>query len=123
MKKRLSDDGFFIGNFAGDLVKKKPSFIWSEIKTFRQIFPNSYFFAVDSPHLESPQNIIFLGINGSEKIDFDSPAITKNNNPILQNIGQKNIVVDESQLLQYQNLTDNFAPVEYLIRTSISRWY
>ncbi len=122
-KSRLSDKGVFVGNFAGSLNKNQPSFILSEIKTFKNIFPNSYFFAVNSPEIEAPQNIIFLGINGSQKIDFNSELILKSDNPIIKNLSQKNIDLNKFELSKYQELTDNFSPVEYMVNNFINRWY
>lgn len=123
VKNRLSEDGVFVGNFSGSLDKKAPSLILSEIKTFKNIFPNSYFFAVESPDSAKPQNIIFLGINGSKKIDFKSDLIVKNSSPILKNLGNKNIILDGFNFSDYQELTDNFSPVEYLVGKSIKKWY
>ncbi|MDP2593768.1 MAG: fused MFS/spermidine synthase, partial [bacterium] len=48
-KKKLSDDGLFIANLIGDLSRQQPSLIFAEIKTFQSVFPNSYFFAVETP--------------------------------------------------------------------------
>lgn len=122
-KDSLLEDGVFIGNFAGTIDKKYPSLILSEIKTFKDIFPNSYFFAVDSVQSLKPQNIIFLGINGTKQIDFNSDLITKNNNPIIQSLLQKNIDLSKLELSKYQKLTDNFSPVEYLVGKVIKKWY
>lgn len=122
-KSRLSDNGVFIGNFAGDLDKKHPSLILSEIKTFKNIFPNSYFFAVDSITSKNPQNIIFLGINGQKKIDFKGDLILKSNNPIIKTVPQKNIDLADFEFSQYQEITDDFSPIEYLVGNMINKWY
>ena len=123
VKNRLSDDGIFVGNFSGTLENKSPSLILSEIKTFKAVFPNSYFFAVDSKESLKPQNIIFLGINGSKKIDFDSNLITKSDNPILKNLKEKKIELDNFDFSKHKELTDNFSPIEYLVSKSIGAWY
>jgi predicted membrane-bound spermidine synthase len=120
-KSRLNENGVFIGNFAGDLKQASPSFIMSEIKTFKKVFPNSYFFAVNDTHSELPQNIIFLGINGSKTIDF-AKAQT-NTNPILKNLTQKNIDISKMDFSDQLILTDDFSPVEYLASRVFSRWY
>ncbi len=113
-KDKLSNDGVFIANLIGDLSRQKPSLIMSEIKTFRSIFPNSYFFAVDTPNKTDLQNIIFVGYNSNKKIDFSDIKITKNDNPIIQSLGIKNINLDRFEISQYPILTDNFSPVEFL---------
>jgi spermidine synthase len=119
-KSRLNENGVFIGNFAGDLKQASPSFIMSEIKTFKKVFPNSYFFAVNDTHSELPQNIIFLGINASKTIDF-AKAQT-NTNPILKNLTQKNIDISKMDFSDQLILTDDFSPVEYLASRVFSRW-
>lgn len=122
-KNRLSNNGVFIGNFAGNLDQKSPSFILSEIKTFKNVFPNSYFFAVQSPNITIPQNIIFLGINNKEQLNFTSDTILKNNNPVMRNLLQKYINVDNLTLSQYSEITDNFSPIEYLVSKAVNKWY
>ena len=114
-KSRLEDNGVFIGYFGGNLYGDSSVLIMSEIKTFKEVFPNSYFFAVNSPKSQNIQNIIFLGINSNQKIDFHSNEIVKNNNTIINGLAQKNIKVDDIDFSQYKELTDNFAPIEYLV--------
>ncbi len=112
-KSKLTSNGVFIGNFAGSLKQENQSLIISEMKTFKSVFENSYFFAVESPDSTKPQNVIFLGINGSKKIDF---AI----NPTL---AQKNINTSTIDFSGNNEITDNYAPIEYLVGKVISRWY
>ncbi len=121
-RSRLSENGVFIGNFAGYLDANNPSFIGSEMATFTKVFPNSYFFAVNSAVSQKPQNIIFLGINGQKTINVSSAAITKNPNPILKNLADKLIDLNTQNLKDQQQLTDNFAPVEYLVGKVIGHW-
>jgi len=118
-KERLSENGIFIGNFAGTLDQSSPSFLFSEIRTFRSIFPNSYFFAVNSPSSETPQNIIFLGINGEQSLQFPEQS----DDPILAGLSQKNIDLSAIDLSKYQELTDDFAPVEYLVSKIVKKAY
>src|SRR6185436_10725710 len=104
-KTKLQDNGVFIGNFAGYLAQEKQSFILSEMRTFKNVFPNSYFFAVNSPNSDAAQNIIFLGINGTKKIDFTN----------LKDLAQKNIDPNRFDFSKAQEITDDYAPVEYLV--------
>jgi spermidine synthase len=113
-KDRLNDDGIFIANLIGDLSRQESSLIMSEIKTFQSVFPNSYFFAVDSPSKIGSQNIIFVGYNSNKKIDFADPKITEDNDPIIRSLGEKSINLDRFEFSKYPILTDNFSPVEYL---------
>lgn len=122
-KNRLSENGVFIGNFAGSASEETPSLILSEIKTFKEIFPNSYFFAVVSPELKEPQNIIFLGANSKKDIDFNGKIVLENNNPIIRNLPKKNIDLSRFDLSLQMEITDNFSPVEYLAGKFINKWY
>jgi len=102
-KSRLSAGGVFMANLIGKLDGRPPSLIFSEIKTFKEAFPNSYFFAVKSPALKQTQNIIFVGWNSSEAPDF-------------ANRPERGKLIDLSSVdfSLYAELTDNYAPVEYL---------
>lgn len=120
-KSRLSKDGTFVGNFVGSLDSASPSFIASEIKTFKEVFPNSYFFGVSKANSNVPQNIIFLGINGDKQIDFKN--IPKDVDKTIQDIAQKNINLETFDFFKHKILTDNFSPVEYMVSRVISHWY
>lgn len=113
-KDKLSENGIFIANLIGDLSRQKQSLIMSEIKTFQTVFPNSYFFAVDAPDKMGTQNIIFVGYNSNNRIDFYDPKIIKDENQIIRSLGKKNINLDRFEFSKYPILTDNFSPVEYL---------
>lgn len=115
VKDKLSSDGVFIANVVGSLSEKPESFALSEIKTFKSIFENSYFFAVVSPESKGPQNLIFVGYNGSNKINFNGPEIRHSKNDTIRNLAQKQIDINKFDLPRYSVLTDNFAPVDYLI--------
>ena len=120
-KDKLSQDGIFLANLIGDLSRQEPSLIMSEIKTFQTVFPNSYFFAVDTPDKIGSQNIIFAGYNSNKKIDFNDQKITKDENPIIQSLGRKIINLDRFEFSKYPILTDNFSPVEYLTAKILQR--
>ena len=114
-KNKLSGRGLFIANVIGSLSdKKSTSLALSEIKTFKTVFPNSYFFAVVSPQSTDLQNIIFIGYNGANLIDVDSPEIRGNKNPIISGLAQKEIDVSKLDFSLYPVLTDDYSPVEYL---------
>ena len=118
-KSRLTDDGIFIGNLAGTLSRQNPSFIFSEIKTFKDIFPNSYFFAVDNASGYGPQNIMMLGINGDKKIDIESAKkiVFKN----FKTESFDNILdLNRFNLDIYTKLTDEYAPVESMLENAIT---
>ncbi len=120
-KSRLREDGVFIGNFIGDLSRRPPSLILSEIRTFRAVFPNSYFFAVNSPISLGSQNIIFVGVNGNATLDLRSSTITQSEDPVVRSLPEKLVDIDRFELSGYQELTDNFAPIEFLTGEMIDR--
>src|SRR3989344_3080648 len=122
-RSRLSENGVFVGNYAGYLYGQQPSFIASEIKTFQEAFPSSYFFAVNSPASDKGQNIIFLGINGEKTIDFNSPLVKNNPDPILKNLVLKNIDTAALDLAGNPKITDDYAPVEHLISKILNQWH
>lgn len=120
-KDKLSENGIFVANIAGSLLPEPPSFILSEIKTFKSVFPNSYFFAVKSPESRDAQNIMFVGCNGDKKIDFNSSQIKEHKEVFIRNLGEKIIDLNKFDFSQHPKLTDNFAPVEYLITKTLSQ--
>lgn len=111
-KSKLTENGVFIANIIGSLSREEPSFFLSELKTFQGVFPNSYVFAVDSPEKNSAQNIIFAGINGNAKIDWENTE--KSNNMILKNLSKHAVDMKKYELSSVTILTDNYAPVEFL---------
>jgi len=111
---KLDEDGVFYANIIGDLRRQDKSLIFSEIKTFQSVFPNSYFFAVDSPASIDTQNIIFVGYKGDTKLDFNDPNIVNHENPIIRNLHDKLINTARYELSAYPILTDNFSPIEDL---------
>ncbi len=115
----LTANGVFIGNFIGDFSRILPSILLSEIRTFRSVFPNSYFFAVVSPGSAYVQNVIALGVNGEKIIDFESPDIRDNDNPVIRGLPEHLIDLRRFELSVYPILTDDFSPVEYLASRSL----
>lgn len=113
-KSKLGNNGVFVANLIGDLSRQKSSLIMSELKTFQAVFPNSYYFAVDSPGKIGSQNIIFVGYNSDQKIDLSDSNLSKNENPIIRSLAKKRINPDRFELSPYTTLTDNYAPIEYL---------
>ncbi len=110
-KDKLNPQGFFIANLIGTFSRSSPSFILSEIKTFQTVYPNSYFFAVTSQDPLYPQNIIMVGYNSSEKIDFEKAR--QSTDTYFQSIPDKEVALDDFDLTPYAIFTDNYAPVDY----------
>ncbi|MBU3964154.1 fused MFS/spermidine synthase [Patescibacteria group bacterium] len=114
VRDKLNNDGIFIANIIGNLNPAPLSLLFSEMKTFRTVFPNSYFFAVDSKEKIKAQNIIFVGYKGDDKIDFLDERIAGKLAPLIVDLDKKMIDTDKIDFSRYMELTDNFCPVDYL---------
>ena len=112
-KNKLSPGGVFMANVIGSLAPDTPSFTLSEMKTFRNVFPNSYFFGTESATSHNPQNLIFVGINGDEAVDFSDSRVLYDKNPIIRTLEQKLVDVNAIDLSPHIIFTDRYAPVEY----------
>ncbi|OGZ72095.1 MAG: hypothetical protein A2908_04330 [Candidatus Staskawiczbacteria bacterium RIFCSPLOWO2_01_FULL_38_12b] len=120
-KSKLNDDGIFMANVIGNLSPILPSLALSEMKTFKTVFPNSYFFATRSPALPTLQNLIFIGYNSANHINVADVNIKKNKNPIISGLAEKEIDVSTFDFSVYPVLTDDFSPVEYLTAKELER--
>ncbi len=107
-----------MANIVGSLSEKNPSFLFSEIKTFKSVFPNSYFFAVDSLESEEPQNIIMVGYNVENSRDLLS---VNTGEPFLSDIASKQIDLSKYDFSELPLFTDNYAPVEYFISQRLTQ--
>lgn len=113
-KSRLNDKGVFMANLIGSLDRRPPSLILSEMKTLKAVFPASFFFAVQTPESKRTQNIIFVGWNGGEKINFSDKLIAENQDEIISRARGQLIDLSQIDFNLYIKLTDNYSPVEYL---------
>lgn len=112
---RLSSEGVFIANLVGSLAPGKNDFILSEMKTFREAFPNSYFFAVTSPETSDIQNIMFVGHKSDARIDIGSEENQKRMSQLIPDLSSKLIDVQQLDFASAITMTDNYAPVDYLM--------
>jgi len=122
-RDRLSQDGILILNIMGDLSRKQPSLAMSEIRTFQQVFPNAYVFAVKSPAAIGPQNLILVGFNSDQFIDLDAPEIAQHEDAFIRTLAAQQVNMDRFELSDYAILTDNYAPVDYLTAKLIGRYF
>lgn len=120
-KSKLDKDGVFMANMIGDLSRRDPSFILSEMRTFQLVFPNSYFFATSDPGSITSQNIIFIGYNSNKQIDFASKEILYNENKLIKNLPHKRIDPNRFAFSMYPVLTDNYSPTDYLTGKVLQR--
>lgn len=122
-KRRLRPGGVFIANMIGDLSRRQPSLIMAELKTFQSVFPNSYYFAVDSPAIaDLLQNITLVGYNGDRRFDLSPSTLAKHPHELIRLLPYKRLDIDRRfELSPYPLLTDNFSPVEYLTARALQR--
>lgn len=113
-RSRLSPDGVFMANFVGDFAPEVPSILLTEIKTMRTVFPNSYFFAMASPHSPDVQSVVAVGINGDRKIDFHNPELRRHPDPYIRNAEAHLVDLDKHNLADQPLLTDNYSPTEFI---------
>lgn len=116
-KNKLSPEGLFVMNIIGRLTEKSPSFLLSEIRTFKKAFPNSYFFAVNSLEQKTEQNIMFVGYNSEERMDFKQPQFLTDE--FLRSLAYLLIDTGKFDLSAHRIFTDNYSPVEYYISRRI----
>ena len=122
-KARLRGEGVFIANMIGDLSRREPSLIMAEIRTFQTVFPNSYFFAVESAErTDQLQNITLVGYNSDRRVDVTAPPVTTHPEALIRFIRYKTVdVARRFELSSYPVLTDDYAPVEYLTARVLRR--
>jgi hypothetical protein len=110
----LKPGGVFVGNLIGSLGEQNPSFLFSEMKTFKSVYPNSYFFAVSSPVGLYLQNVILVGYNSDVPLD-----LKKEKEGFLGTIAGHAIDLEQYDLRKHPVFTDDYAPVEYFIARRI----
>jgi spermidine synthase len=122
-RSRLRPEGVFIANMIGDLSRRQPSLIMTEIRTFQTVFPNSYFFAVESAErTDQLQNITLVGFNSDRRVDVTKPPVTTHTQELIRYLRYKAVDVPRRfELSSYPVLTDDFSPVEYLTARVIGR--
>lgn len=113
-RDRLADNGVFIANLIGSTRTDGPSFIWSEIRTMQQVFPQVYVFAVNSPTDTEAQNIIAVGSTAKERVDMYDARWRASSNSVIAEIAGHYIDTKGIALHRFDVLTDNYAPVDYL---------
>lgn len=120
-KDHLEEDGIFVANLIGNLSRIDESLIFTIFNTFRQVFPNSYLFAVEEPNGIDLQNIMMVGINGEAEIDWKN--LKNFEDSTLNNLYKKRVNLNRFNLDQYSILTDNYSPVDYLTGQTIKQIY
>ncbi len=108
---RLTDGGVLIVNFIGSLEERTPSLFFSALRTITSVFPNTEVFAMRDPASTEKQNIIILARKSAEPFSvcpYRGPSIG------MRNFCDKRVDTASIDLKNYQMLTDDHSPVEYL---------
>jgi len=122
IKKSLKDKGVYLVNFISSLEGENQLFE-SMLKTFKETFVNFYVIAYGA-NKEDVQNIVLLGINSDEKISHDElvdriKKIENGENLWNKVVPQDGLSVSKNALV----LTDDFAPIERLMRPLINNYF
>ncbi len=120
--ERLHDGGIFMANFVGSLDPAASPMIFATIKTLKQVFPQIYVFAVKEPRTDIPQNFILVGHKSTQRIDLTLPTQAKDPYKVLKNLAQHEMTIDEADLENVPILTDNYAPVEFLLASVLKQY-
>ena len=120
VREKLSANGLFIANIAGSLATGEPSFTLSELKTFRSVFPNSYFFKTSERDVAEGQTIIFVGYKSDRVVDVASESKAFSSD-FFQALPGHLIDVSRFDLASQILLSDDYAPVEYLTAAFVNQ--
>ena len=67
------------------------------------------------------QNFIIFAVNNDQEINFDIPQLTESTDEILKNASKHMVNLENFDFEAFYYLTDNFAPIDYLISKDIKR--
>ncbi len=113
LQTRLSADGIVLMNVAGSLGDGLNGFLRAEARTFKSVFPGLALFALQGPDATGPQNFVFAAAgNGREMGATENINVGGSFVNAIQKlrVPQERLFLEEAVLL-----TDDFAPVDYLI--------
>jgi spermidine synthase len=121
VRDQLTSGGVYMANLVGDFSPEPPNILYSQMRVIREVFPNSYFFAMISPDEPGTQSIVAYAINGEKELNLTSPEIADNPNPLIRGLPGR--LVDESRIdwQRYAVMTNNYAPAEYFALSTLRR--
>ena len=112
--ERLTGNGVFIANLIGSTSTSGPSFVWSEVKTMQQVFPQVYVFGVRDPLDTAVQNIVVVGAKSKTRVDVNGAKWRKSAYQAVREVAGHYVSTERIPLDRYPVLTDDYAPVDYL---------
>ncbi len=116
VRNHLNKNGVVVMNVIADLSRQRDSFLFSEIKTFRSVFSNSYFFTTKSRGKIDVQNIMFVALNSNKKFNFKSTKFDLSTDNFLKQLSQKQINMERFNFDKDIIFSDNYVPVDYMNR-------
>jgi len=111
LKNRLEPDGIIISNLIGTTEGNTSTLVRSVYKTMDQVFPTVYVFKTKGNDSISVQNIMFV----TSRSDLDFASLERNTNFVYRDKYLENYVGSQMKTDDVYVLTDQFAPVEYLL--------
>lgn len=114
VRSKLSAQGLFFGNFIGSISRSRPSLTMSEMRTFKESFPESHFFAAESASFYDPQNLIFIGFGENNTLSFEERMRSLAPTPFFQQLPALRVDANRFALDRYELLTDDYSPVDYM---------
>jgi spermidine synthase len=108
----LNDGGAVVANIGGSLGGKNSRFLAAEYATFKSVFPQVHLFPVADASDESRiQNIMLVALKSEKPASFssDDPELSR----YLSHLYERTLSLD------LPILTDDFAPVEYYMKSLI----
>ncbi len=112
MHDALSDDGIVILNLISSIEGDKGQFLRAEYATYASIFPQNFVFPIDnSDNGQATQNIVMISLKSAKEPSLHSTD--RQLNSYLQNVWDKDIIAD------MPILTDDFAPVDFLVSKAL----
>ncbi len=120
VKRRLNDNGIALLNIISDLYSDDPSLLFSEIKTFKEVFEETLVFKVKTSD-KSVDNFVIIGFKNIDANNFNKLVDRFNKGEIVVNTEDKLIDLTNYDLTNQLIMTDDYAPVEYLTAELLKR--
>ena len=120
VKNKLKPDGLFISNIIGNLKESPHSFVYAEIKTIKEVFPNTIVFKVDDVTPESPQNLVSLSAaSGTREELIAKVQKLKMFSREGDHLSERILKIEDKDRSYLPVFTDNYAPVDYFVAMNL----
>jgi spermidine synthase len=113
-KSKLSPGGIFMANIIGATEPVEYSFLLSEIRTMKEVFPGMAVVAVADAKQQTPQNFVFIGRQDDKPLDAAAIAAKVPQEGVYATLPAHLLDLASLPLKEHALLTDDYAPVEKL---------